>query len=109
MKRPRDKSSTVRAAIAMVGTVRTKTLVMLVPRRMREVAPRKRQARRTDLRHGLRLPTPTHNRGFRRASHSQLSRTDWRHPRMRSQFFWNLPYERIFARFRRRRAQDHAD
>jgi hypothetical protein len=37
MKRPRDKSSTVRAAIAMVGAVRTKTLVMLVPKRMREV------------------------------------------------------------------------
>ena len=37
MKRPLDSASTVAAAIAMVGAVRTKTLVMLVPSRMREV------------------------------------------------------------------------
>jgi len=36
-KRPPDKSSTVKAAIAMVGAVRTKTLVMLVPNKMRDV------------------------------------------------------------------------
>jgi len=37
MKRPAERSSMVRAAIAMVGAVRTKTLVMLVPNRIREV------------------------------------------------------------------------
>jgi hypothetical protein len=37
MNRPPDMSATVEAAIAIVGAVRTKTLLMLVPRRMREV------------------------------------------------------------------------
>ena len=37
MKRPPDRSATVEAAIAIVGAVRTKTLLMLVPSRMREV------------------------------------------------------------------------
>src|SRR5436853_4686276 len=37
MKRPEERWSTVAAAIAIVGIVRTKTLVMLVPRRIREV------------------------------------------------------------------------
>ena len=38
MKRPPERSSTVAAAMAMVGALRTKTLLMLVPRRMRRVA-----------------------------------------------------------------------
>ena len=37
MKRPPEMSSTEAAAIAIVGAVRTKTLVMLVPSRIREV------------------------------------------------------------------------
>jgi hypothetical protein len=37
MNRPPETSSTVAAAIAIVGAVRTKTLVMLVPSRMRDV------------------------------------------------------------------------
>src|SRR6266404_2942264 len=37
MKRPAERWSSVAAAIAMVGIVRTKTLVMLVPRRIRDV------------------------------------------------------------------------
>ena len=37
MNRPPDMSATVEAAIAIVGAVRTKTLLMLVPSRMREV------------------------------------------------------------------------
>jgi hypothetical protein len=35
--RPPDKSATEEAAIAIVGAVRTKTLLILVPSRMREV------------------------------------------------------------------------
>ena len=38
MKRPSERSSTVAAAMAMVGALRTKTLLMLVPSRMRDVA-----------------------------------------------------------------------
>ena len=38
MKRPPERSSTVAAAMAMVGALRTKTLLMLVPRWMRCVA-----------------------------------------------------------------------
>jgi hypothetical protein len=37
IKRPPEMSSTAAAAIAMVGAVRTKTLVMPVPSGMREV------------------------------------------------------------------------
>jgi hypothetical protein len=37
MNRPPDMSATVEAAIAIVGAVRTKTLLMLVPSRMRDV------------------------------------------------------------------------
>jgi hypothetical protein len=37
MKRPDDKSATVAAAIAIVGVLRTNTLLMLVPSRMLEV------------------------------------------------------------------------
>src|SRR5216684_7029290 len=37
IKRPAERWSSVAADIAMVGTVRTKTLVMLVPKRIREV------------------------------------------------------------------------
>jgi len=37
MNRPAERWSSVAAAIAIVGTVRTKTLVMLVPSMMREV------------------------------------------------------------------------
>lgn len=37
INRPPVKSSSVAAAMAIVGAVRTKTLVMLVPRKMREV------------------------------------------------------------------------
>ena len=37
MKRPSERSATVDAAMAIVGAVRTKTLLMLVPSRMREV------------------------------------------------------------------------
>jgi hypothetical protein len=37
MKRPPEIASTVIAAIAIVGTVRTKTLVMLVPSRIFDV------------------------------------------------------------------------
>ncbi len=42
MKRPPEKWSTQAAAIAMVGALRTKTLLMLVPRRMRLVATENR-------------------------------------------------------------------
>jgi hypothetical protein len=37
MNRPPDRSATEEAAIAIVDAMRTKTLLMLVPRRMREV------------------------------------------------------------------------
>jgi hypothetical protein len=45
MKRPPDRSAIVEAAMAIVGAVRTNTLLMLVPSRMREV--RIAQAART--------------------------------------------------------------
>ncbi|HAM57147.1 MAG TPA: hypothetical protein DCQ64_17785 [Candidatus Rokubacteria bacterium] len=38
MKRPSESSSSVAAAMASVGALRTKTLLMAVPRRMRVVA-----------------------------------------------------------------------
>jgi hypothetical protein len=45
MKRPPDRAAMVEAAIAIVGAVRTNTLLMLVPSLMREV--RIAQAART--------------------------------------------------------------